>query len=180
MYAFLKEKKYCKQSQNLTWRDVQHIIVRTARPAAVKGFKKVEWTENKQVIDIKPILKILGATLDNKPSFKDHVTTTLKKAYARMWREDFAWWRSQYQSLPMVPEVSLPGTITFMKKLDQRCVIFLHKDEKGMPFMNFKIVNAKNIWMEFKKLLKYGISMWHIYVANMAYPNHWLSHREIK
>ena len=34
-------------SQNLTWRDVQHIIVRTARPAAVKGFKKVEWTENK-------------------------------------------------------------------------------------------------------------------------------------
>ena len=62
-----------------------------------------------------------------------------------------------------------------------------------MPFMNFKIVNAKNIWMEFKKLLKYGISMWHIYVAylcgismwhiyvaNMAYPNHWLSHREIK
>ena len=28
-----------------------------------------------------------------------------------------------------------------------------------MPFMNFKIVNAKNIWMEFKKLLKYGISI---------------------
>ena len=28
-----------------------------------------------------------------------------------------------------------------------------------MPFMNFKIVNAKKIKMEFKKLLKYGISI---------------------
>ena len=29
-----------------------------------------------------------------------------------------------------------------------------------MPFMNFKIVNAKNLKMEFKKkLLKYGISI---------------------
>ena len=36
-----------------------------------------------QVIDIKPILKILGATLDNKLSFKDHVTIMLKKAYAK-------------------------------------------------------------------------------------------------
>ena len=38
------------------------------------------------------------------------------------------------------------------------CNIFL-QDEKGMPFMNFKIVNAKNKKMEFKKLLKYGISI---------------------
>ena len=31
-------------------------------------------------------------------------------------------------------------------------------DEKGMPFMNFKILNAKNLKIEFKKkLLKYGI-----------------------
>ena len=28
-----------------------------------------------------------------------------------------------------------------------------------MPFMNFKIVNAKNKKMEFKKLLKYSISI---------------------
>lgn len=33
-------------NQNLTWRDVQHIIVRSARPAAVKGVKTSEWTEN--------------------------------------------------------------------------------------------------------------------------------------
>ena len=33
------------------------------------------------------------------------------------------------------------------------------QDEKGMPFMNFKIVNAKNKKMEFKKLLKYSISI---------------------
>ena len=26
----------------------------------------------------------------------------------------------------------------------------LYKDEKGMPFMNFKIVNPKNIKIEFK------------------------------
>ena len=31
-------------------------------------------------------------------------------------------------------------------------------DEKGMPFMNFKILNAKNLKIELKKkLLKYGI-----------------------
>ena len=42
-----------------------------------------------------------------------------------------------------------------------------------MPFMNFKIVNAKNIWMEFKKLLKYGISMWHIYVAYLCGISMW-------
>ena len=28
-----------------------------------------------------------------------------------------------------------------------------------MPFMNFKIVNAKNMEMELKKLLKYGITI---------------------
>ena len=28
-----------------------------------------------------------------------------------------------------------------------------------MPFMKFKIVNAKNLKMELKKLLKYGISI---------------------
>ena len=28
-----------------------------------------------------------------------------------------------------------------------------------MPFMNFKIVNAKNIDIEFKKLLIYGITI---------------------
>ena len=33
-------------------------------------------------------------------------------------------------------------------------------DEKRMPFMNFKIVNVKNLKMELKKkLLKYGISI---------------------
>ena len=37
-----------------------------------------------QVIDIEPILKILGVTLDNKLSFKDHVTITLKKAYEKI------------------------------------------------------------------------------------------------
>ena len=37
-----------------------------------------------QVIGIKPTLKILGVTLDNKLSFKDHVTITLKKAYAKI------------------------------------------------------------------------------------------------
>ena len=41
------------------------------------------FVDPQQVIDIKPILKILGATLDNKLSFKDHVTTMLKKAYAK-------------------------------------------------------------------------------------------------
>ena len=45
--------------------------------------------------------------------------------------------------------------------------------EKRMPFMNFKIVNAKNKKMEFKKLLKYSISLhWGF--------NHSLSHRDIK
>ena len=29
--------------------------------------------------------------------------------------------------------------------------ISLYKDGKRMPFMNFKIVNAKNLKMEFKK-----------------------------
>ena len=28
-----------------------------------------------------------------------------------------------------------------------------------MPFINFKVVNVKNIKMQFKKLLKYGISI---------------------
>ena len=41
------------------------------------------FVDPQQVIDIKPILKILGATLDNKLSFKDHVTIMLKKAYAK-------------------------------------------------------------------------------------------------
>ena len=34
------------------------------------------------------------------------------------------------------------------------CVISLYKDEKGMPFVNFKIINAKNLKMEFKKSAK--------------------------
>ena len=34
-------------------------------------------------------------------------------------------------------------------------------DEKRMPFMNFKIVNAKYLKMEFKKAAK----IWHIYMA---------------
>ena len=42
------------------------------------------FVDPQQVIDIKPILKILGVTLDNKLSFKDHVTITLKKAYAKI------------------------------------------------------------------------------------------------
>ena len=32
-------------------------------------------------------------------------------------------------------------------------------NEKRMPFMNFKIVNAKNLKMELKELLKYVISI---------------------
>ena len=32
-------------------------------------------------------------------------------------------------------------------------------DEKRMPFKNFKIVNAKNLKMEFKKTTK----IWHMY-----------------
>ena len=32
---------------------------------------------------------------------------------------------------------------------DSDFVIPLYKDEKGMPFLNFKIVNAKNLKMEF-------------------------------
>ena len=38
-------------------------------------------------------------------------------------------------------------------------MIPLYKDEKGMPFMNYKMVNAKNLKMELKKLPKYGISI---------------------
>lgn len=34
-------------NKDLTWRDVQHIIVRSARPAAVKGVKEGDWTVNK-------------------------------------------------------------------------------------------------------------------------------------
>ena len=42
-----------------------------------------------------------------------------------------------------------------------------------MPLMNFEIINAKNIKMKFKKLLKYSISLhWGF--------NHSLSHRDIK
>ena len=35
----------------------------------------------------------------------------------------------------------------------------LYKDEKGMPFMNFKIVKVKKLKMECKKTTK----IWHIY-----------------
>ena len=31
--------------------------------------------------------------------------------------------------------------------------------EKRMPFMNFKIENAKNLKMEFKKILRFSISI---------------------
>ena len=34
----------------------------------------------------------------------------------------------------------------------------IYMDEKRMQFMNFKIENAKNLKMEFKKLLRYSIS----------------------
>ena len=42
-----------------------------------------------------------------------------------------------------------------------------------MPFTNFKIVNATNLWMGFKKLLKYGISIHWDFI-------HWLAQRDIK
>ena len=42
-----------------------------------------------------------------------------------------------------------------------------------MPFMNFKIVNAKNFKMQFKKTAK----IWHIDSLRF---NHWLAHRDIK
>ena len=42
------------------------------------------FVDPQQVIDIKAILKILGVTLNNKLSFKDHVTITLEKAYAKI------------------------------------------------------------------------------------------------
>ena len=35
----------------------------------------------------------------------------------------------------------------------------LYMDEKNIPFMNFKIVNAENLNMSFKKTAK----IWHIY-----------------
>ena len=42
-----------------------------------------------------------------------------------------------------------------------------------MPFLNFKIVNAKNLKLNLKKLLKYGISVqWNF--------NYQLAHRDIK
>ena len=50
-------------------------------------------------------------------------------------------------------------TVYASKVFLKKCAISLYKDEKGMPFMNFKIVNAKNKKMEFKKLLKYSISI---------------------
>ena len=37
--------------------------------------------------------------------------------------------------------------------------ISLYMDEKRMPFMNFKIVNAKNLKIEFKSTAK----IWHMY-----------------
>ena len=37
--------------------------------------------------------------------------------------------------------------------------ISLYMDEKRMPFMNFKIVNAKNLKIEFKSTTK----IWHMY-----------------
>ena len=42
----------------------------------------------------------------------------------------------------------------------QKCVITLNKNEKAMPFMNFKKANAKNVKMKWKKLLKYGICIY--------------------
>ena len=49
-----------------------------------------------------------------------------------------------------------------------------YKDEKGMPFINFKIINAKKIKDGIlKKLLRYGISIhWDF--------NHKLAHRDVK
>ena len=43
--------------------------------------------------------------------------------------------------------------------LVKKCVISLYMNEKRMPFMNFKIVHAKNSKMEFSKTIK----IWHIY-----------------
>ena len=41
----------------------------------------------------------------------------------------------------------------------KKCVMSLYMHEKRMPFMNFKMVNAKNLMIEFKKILNYGISI---------------------
>ena len=36
--------------------------------------------------------------------------------------------------------------------LEEMCTILLYKDEKGLPFMNFKVVNAKNLEMQMPKI----------------------------
>ena len=46
-------------------------------------------------------------------------------------------------------------------------------DEKRMPFMNFKIVNARNLKMEVKKTAK----IWYIYSLRF---NPWLAHTQRK
>ena len=43
--------------------------------------------------------------------------------------------------------------------IKDKLLISLYKDEKRMPLMNFKIVNAKTLKMELKKTAK----IWHIY-----------------
>ena len=53
-------------------------------------------------------------------------------------------------------ETKLTSEFRFQFK---KCVIFLYMDEKRVPFMNFKMVNAKNLKMEFKKTAK----IWQIY-----------------
>ena len=41
-----------------------------------------EFLVDSNTIDIKPTLKILGVTLDNKLCYKEHVALMLKKGYA--------------------------------------------------------------------------------------------------
>ena len=41
-----------------------------------------------------------------------------------------------------------------MIQILEKCVRPLYKGEKGMPFINFKIVDAKNLNMEGKKTAK--------------------------
>ena len=45
--------------------------------------------------------------------------------------------------------------------------------------MDFKIENAKNLKMEFKRLLKHGISVHRDFIY-FFYIYHWLAHRDIK
>ena len=47
-------------------------------------------------------------------------------------------------------------------------MISLYMGEKRMPIMNSKIVNAKKCKVEFKRLLKYGISIYSLRFLSLA------------